>query len=272
MVTENLRAAYARERAKHPDLPALQALRAARYAVRMAGVELPGYAGDSVRIDLPRGEYIVLKLEDDSDADIFERLQCESEPAGDVDGEAPLGWMDRNGRVLYDADPRGWRVAYAWWTDGYGFRQFWEDGRRGNSRHAAWLRARRLARESFNYFREVCEDGYVGYVATLYDAADEEVDEDSCWGFEATGDYCAQEGYGAAQYMIAERAAHWEREVAVAREKAVSIRATARAVIRDMRKARGANLPHACAALRGHLANMRRAHSEAMAIIAGGEA
>lgn len=268
----DIRTAYTRERAQHPDLPALHSLRAARYAVRMAGVNLPGYAGDNVRIDLPRGEYIVLRLEDDPDADIFDRLQCESERASEAPADASLGWMDRDGRILCDADPHGYHVAYAWWTDGYGFAQFWDDGRRTHSRHAAWLRARRLVRQSFDYFRDVCEAGYIGYVVTLYDADGEEVSEESCWGFEAEGDYCAQEGYAVAESMTTDRAAHWEREVAAARDRALMLRTLAHNAIGDMRKARGADLPHACEALRGYLANLRRQHSEAVAVIAEGAA
>lgn len=269
-MNDDIRTAYARERAQHPDRPAAQSLRAARYAVRMKGVSLPRGAGDSVRIDLPRGEYVTLALESDNDADMSERLQFDTEDAryDDATGYAPSGWVSRDGRVLFNGF--GSRVDWQWWTDNYGFAQFRQDGRRNHSRHDAYLRARRLVSEAFDYAATVYDAGYVGYVVTLHDADGREIEDESCWGFEADGDYCAGEGYAVAEGMKAARAAHWEKETAAARDRALALRTLAHNTIGDMRKARGADLPHACDALRGYLANLRRQHSEAMRVIAGG--
>ena len=264
----DIRTAYTHERAKHPDRPALQALRTARYNVRMAGADLPRWAGEDVTMMLPRGERIVMRLEHDSDADIADRFGAtiDYRPARHArEYGAPDWWQDRDGlfhcfesydrfTVDLDHDNRDWHRAH------------------GMARHDAWLRARQDRERAAQAFRDAMADGYVGYIVTLYDAHGDEVEADSCWGFEASDDSAGHEAYSAAVHMAKERAEHWEREVIAAREKAASIRATVRDIIRDMRKARGADLPHACEALRGHLATMRRAHSEAMAIIAGSAA
>lgn len=268
-MNNDVKTEYNRLRLAHPEWAALQTLRAARYNVKMRNVELPGYAGDSVRVELPRGEYIVMKIEPDNDADLSERLQFDTESAryDDVTKYADSGWIDRDGRVLFDGF--GPRVEWQWWSDSYGFSQFWEDGKRSLARHAAWLSARQMVSQSFDYARKISECGYVGYVVTLYDASGTEIEEETCWGFEADGNFCAQDAYAVVESMIASRARQWETEVNSARQRAASIRATARDIISDMRKATGANLPHAREALRAHLAAMRRDHTSAVATIAG---
>lgn len=258
--------AYLAERAD--GTPAAQAIRAARYAVKMAGLEYPRYAGDSVRIELPRGEYIVCELYRDDDADIDERLQCSADvcsSARDAASEgASAGWVARDGRVLFDANGNSW----AWWTDDYGFDQRWEDGRRQHGRHAAWLRARRMVADSFAYYQKVQDAGYVGFVVTLHDAANNELDEESCWGFEGVGDYAGQEARNVADHMAAARAKHWEAETSKARQRAADIRRQARALVADIRHLSGVG-PAACAALRQSLQGLRSEHRQAMAVIAG---
>lgn len=265
----NVKTAYLAERAE--GTPAAQAIRAARYAAKMAGIEYPRYAGDSVRIDLPRGERIVCELQHDDDADINERMRCSIDfcsSARDAASEgAAVGWVARDGRVLADADRHDWM----WWADDYGFEQFWEDGRRQHGRHAAWLRARRMVADSFDYYRQAQDAGFIGFVVTLYDAAGEEVDAESCWGFEAVGDYAGQEARDVADHMAAARARHWEAETAAARQRAADIRHQARALVADIRRLSGVG-PAACAALRQALQGLRADHRQAMAVIAGGAA
>jgi hypothetical protein len=269
-----LHTVYVEERAANPHRSATDALRAARYRLKMRGVEIPKYAGDSVRIELPRGEYIVCALEHDDDADISERLQCEIDHDRDArdaaDNGAADGWISRDGRVLFDANGPRSGYAWAWWISDCPLRERLAYARRSMARHDAWLCARREVADAFDYFREVQEAGYVGYVVTLYDADGEEVEAESVWGYEAEGDYAGQEARHEADAMADARAKYWEAETEKARERARSIRATVRDLIGDLRKARGADLPHACAALRGHLANMRTAHRAAVAVIAGG--
>lgn len=269
----DIKTAYLTKRAK--GAPAAQAIRAARYAVKMAGLEYPSYAGDRVRIGLPRGEHIVCELQHDDDVDICERLQCSADVCGsarDAASEgASEGWIARDGRVLFDANGDGRGYAWAWWTDEYGFEQFWEDGSRQNSKHGAWLRARRMVADSFDYYREVQDAGYVGYVVTLFDATGEEVDSESVWGFEAVGDYAGQEARSVADQMAAARAQYWEAETAAARQRAADIRRQARALVADIRRLSGVGLA-ACAALRQALQVLRADHRQAMAVIAGGAA
>lgn len=264
--------AYFAERAK--GTPAAQAIRAARYATKMAALEYPRYAGDTVTLELPRGERITIALEHD-DADIHERLQCSADvcsSARETASEgASEGWIARDGRVLFDANRDGHGYAWAWWADNYGFGQFWRDGRRQHGRHDAWRRARRMVADSFDYYREVQEAGYVGYVVTLFDAAGEELDAESCWGFESVGDYAGQGARDVADTMAAARAKHWEAETAKARQRAADIRRQARALVADVRRLSGVG-PAACAALRQSLQGLRSEHRQAMAVIAGGAA
>ena len=266
---------YRKARAEHGGTRAIDALRAARYNERMRAVEFPRYVGDDVRIDLPRGEHIVCKLEYDHDTDIRERLGCDWGRAGDVDAEATIGWMDREGHVLFDADPRGYRVSWAWWdadTTGWTLADRIAQRRRnGMSRHAAWLSARESIRREFDYFQEVWDAGYVGYIVTLYDADDNEVEHDSCWGFEAVGDYAGHEARSVADHMADERAKHWERETVKARE---AMRAAGRAftdLMHEYRKARTIG-PATCDAIRARMESLRAQHRAALAVIVGGVA
>lgn len=267
------KAAYLAERAR--GTPAAQAILAARYAVKMVGLEYPRYVGDSVRIDLPRGEHITVTLEHDDAADIGERLQCGIDhcaSARDAASEgASVGWVSRDGRVLFDANRDGRGYTWAWWVDDYGFDQFWEDGRRQHGRHAAWLRARRMVARGFDYYRQVQDAGFVGFVVTLYDAAGEEVEQESSWGFEAAGDDAGQEARDIADYMATARAEQWEAETAAARQRAADIRRQARALVADIRRLSGVG-PAACAALRHALQVLRSEHRQAMDEIAGGAA
>ena len=268
-------AEYRKARAERGGTRAIDALRIARHAVSMYGVNVPRYVGDDVRIELPRGECIICRLEYDSDADIRERLGCDWGRADDVDAEASIGWMDRDGHVLFDADPRGYRVDWAWWdadTTGWTLAdRIAQRRQQGMARHDAWLSARESIRREFDYFQEVWEAGYVGYVVTLYDADGEEVEHDSCWGFEAVGNYAGHEAREAADHMADERAKYWERETIKARE---AMRAAGRAftdLAHEYRKARSIR-PAVCDAIRARMESLRAQHRAALAVIVGGAA
>lgn len=254
---------------------ASQALRMARYKARMVGEDFPRYYGDKITMELPRGESIVMVLEPDHDADIDERLNvsCEDvERYSEVTEHAHDGWIDRNGRVLFDAaGNRSYRYAWQWWTDNYGFAQFWEDGKREHSRHDAWLRAREMVAESFNVYREAREDGYVGYVVTLHDADGDEVDSDSCGGFEATGDYAGQEAFHAAESMAKARAKYWEARAAEAKRDCIALRKRFSDDASEYRFLRtspdAARLPSTCEIVRDRLVQLRARHRDALRVV-----
>lgn len=266
----DIKTAYLAERAK--GTPAGQALCIARYAAKMAGVEYPRWAGDVVRIDLPRGEYIVCRLEGDYGTDAGEQLQCSVDvcrSAGDARrAGAPEGWVARDGRVLVDVDDR---CSWAWLETDYSQQQRRQDASAsGMARHAAWLAARQGAADTGEYWCKARRDGFVGYVVALFDAAGEEVDRGGVWGFDCETT-AGQEARGEADHMAEARAAHWEAETAKARQRAADIRRQARALVTDIRRLSGVG-PAACAALRHALQGLRADHRQAVAVIAGGAA
>lgn len=198
---------------------AADALRSARYNLENRNAVFPCWPGDTTTLDLPRGERIEMELQPDTDADIFERLGCDADDRApdDVAENASEGWQDRDGRIVWDRNGRRWGRDLHMWESGYSLAQRIADRRKYMSRHAAWLDARRSIARDFDYFLRVLNEGYVGYVATLYDSDGEEVDSDSCWGFEADGDYAGMECLDTARHMAEQRAKHWAQEVEKAR-------------------------------------------------------
>ena len=275
MNTELLKA-YRAERAKDGGYMgktrAADALRSARCVIANRGAEFPRYAGDSVRMELPRGEYVEMRLEPDSDSDIFERLGVSADDRApyDVADNACDGWIDRGGCVLWDRG--GWsRTAYYLWESGYSLAQRIADRRKYMGRHAAWIHARQSIARDFDYFREVLNAGYVGYVATLYGAAGDEVTEDSCWGFDADGDYAGLECLSAARYLATQRAKHWAQEVEKARAENERVRAAFSSLSAEYRAARNVG-PAVCDAIRARLAALRQEYRANVRTIAGGAA
>lgn len=247
---------------------AQRALQAARYNVRMAGAEFPRYVGDDATMALPRGERIVMRLEHDYDSDVAERFGASvSERTMPDEFDAPDWWQDRDGLfyvrdgrrcwrwdvVDLDVDSRDWHRAH------------------GMARHDAWLAARAGRERAARAYRDAMDGGYVGYVVTLYDANGEEVEEDSVWGFEASDDCAGREAYDAALHMAVNRAEHWRRETAKARD---AMRAAGRAfadLAHEYRKARSIG-PAVCDAIRTRLESLRAQHRAALAVIVGGAA
>lgn len=252
---------------------ASQALRMARYNVRMVGKDFSRYYGDKITMELPRGESITMVLEPDHNADIDERLNVSREDVerySDVMEHAHDGWIDRDGRVLLDMG-RNWHRRWQWWMGGYGFAQFWEDGKREHSRHDAWLRAREMVAESFKYYREVREDGYVSYVVALHDADGDEVDSDSCGGFEATADYAGQEAFRAAESMAEARAKYWKARAAEAKHDAIALRKRFSDDASEYRFLRAspdaARFPSTCEIVRDRLVQLRARHRDALRVV-----
>lgn len=254
-------------KARADGATAQRALESARYNVRMAGVEFPRYVGDDVTMALPRGERIVMKLEYDSDADIADRFGATINSQPDRHARehgAPDWWQDRDGlfhcferydrfTIELDHDNREWYRAH------------------GMARHDAWLRARQDRERAARAFRDAMEDGYVGYVGyvvTLYDTDDNEVDTESCWGYEASDDWAGQEAYGVAESMAEERAAYWEREVTAARGRMHAAGVAFTDLAHEYRKARSIG-PAVCDAIRARLGALRAEHRAALAVIVG---
>lgn len=275
-MNNDLLKAYRAERAKdggYMGKPrAADALRSARCTIANLGADFPRYADCTARLELPRGEYVEMRLEPDSDSDIFERLDVSENDrvADDVADNAGEGWIDRDGRVLWGRG--GWgRTDYYLLESGYSLAQRIADRSKYMSRHAAWLHARQSIAQDFDYFRRVLDKGYVGYVATLYDAAGSEVDEDSCWGFEAVDDYAGLECLGAAQCLATRRAQHWVQEVENARAENKRIGAAFSSLAAEYRAARNIG-PAVCDAIRAKLAALREEYRANVRTIAGGAA
>lgn len=178
MITE-----YKKNRAA--GMAARDAIRAARYSVKMAALDWPRYAGDAVTLELPRGERIVIALEHDNDPtgdDFYTIDYCQTARDTHRAG-APDGWIDRAGRVLVDVDDRR---SWAWLETDYTLQERRRDASRagGMARHAAWLAARANLARAADHWRKVQRDGLVGFVVTLFNAAGEEADIEGVWGFD----------------------------------------------------------------------------------------
>lgn len=270
--------AYKAARVVHPwgVTSAAGALRSVRYAERMkaCGVDAPRYVGDDVTVDMPRGESILIRLEHDSDADVEERLQVSLSYIGrdawrydDIFSNAPDWWQDRDGTFYFTGERRGERYAM---TENNPINV--EDYRGRMGRHGAYLCARAVREASAKNVRAAMEDGYVGYVVTLRDADGNEVDQDSCWGFEATGDYAGDEARHAALHMMEARAKHWAAKVVEAKGAAAATREAFRNLAREYRRVSEIVGAHVCTAIRDRLESLRAEHHAAVRIIVGGEA
>lgn len=254
-------------KARTDGATAQSALASARYNVRMAEAEFPRWAGEEVTMMLPRGERIVMRLEHDSDADTADRfgVTIDHRPARHArEYGAPDWWQDREGlfhcfelydrfTVDLDSDNRDWHR------------------KRGMARHDAWLRARQDREIAARALRGAMEDGYVGYVVTLYDANGGEVGEESCWGFEASDDSAGREAYSEAVHMAKERAEYWQREVAAARDRMHAAGVAFTDLAHEYRKARSIG-PAMCDVIRARLESLRAQHRAALAVIVGGAA
>ena len=270
--------AYKAARVVHPwgVIRAADALRSVRYAERMktCEVDAPRYVGDDVTVDLPRGESISIRLEHDTDADVEDRLQVSLSYIGrdawrydDIFSNAPDWWQDRDGTFYFTGDRRGERYTM---TENSSINA--EDYRGRMGRHDAYLCARAVREASAKCVREAMSDGYVGYVVTLRDADGDEVEEDSCWGFEATGDYAGNEARHVALHMMEERAKYWQQRVGEAQRDATVARMAFAGLAREYRELRDSVGANVCTAIRARLDSLRAEHHAAVRIIVGGDA
>ena len=136
---------------------------------------LPDYAGDQVRYELPGGLHAVVKIEHDTDY---------TPPWENSDGHGVVSDWEHRG----EADGR-WVLHRDWYDTRYydwvetvkiAMRDGW--GHSGGDIMDA-------VRRDYEYLRAWCNDEwyYVGLIVELYDANEELIGEDSCWGYES---YC----------------------------------------------------------------------------------
>lgn len=136
---------------------------------------LPDYAGDQVRYELPGGLYAIVKLEYDTD---YNWPWKNSDGHGVVSDWEHCGEADGRWELCEDHYSRRY---YDWVeTVKIAMRDGW--GHSGGDIMDA-------VRRDYEYLRAWCNDEwyYVGVIVELYDANDELIGEESCWGYES---YC----------------------------------------------------------------------------------
>lgn len=252
-------------RVNRTTMRASDALRHARYLCKMQGADYPRYAGDDVRMELPHGESITMRLETDCDADVFERfsisrdMKCVSD---DVCSNAHEGWINRDGDIVMDTRANSWNHRdWRYFASDYPLAQRVADFRkRGMSRHLAWLAARESLARDYDAFCEAMQNGYCGYIVTFRDKEGREIDC-GCWGFEATDDCAGKEAYAVAQSMRDDRAIQWIEKKTQAHKDARHARTRFHNLARDFTAHRGDYGTAICEAIRAQ-------HKAAISVIA----
>lgn len=154
---------------------------------------MPDYAGEEQRYELNNGFYAIVKIEYDDDY---------GPPWENCDGHGVISDWERrsntNGR---------WTLA----EDGYSRRYYdWKETlkiakRDGWGTHNGDLMGAVL--RDYEYLCSWCTDQwhYVGLIVELYDAEDELISEDSCWGYESFAeDYLCSEARSWLSRMLKE--------------------------------------------------------------------
>lgn len=151
---------------------------------------MPDYVGDHVRYKLPGGLYAIVKIEYDTDY---------SPPWENSDGHGVVSdWEhreERNRRWVLCQDR--WDYRYYDWRETMNIAK-----RDGWSRSGDIMDA---VRSDYEYLRAWCNDEwyYVGVVVELYDAKDELIWEESCWGYESyCEDYLCSEARSWLRWML----------------------------------------------------------------------
>ena len=151
---------------------------------------MPNYAGDQVRYELPGGLYAIVKIEYDTDY---------NPPWENSDGHGVVSdWEHREER------DRRWVLCQDRWDYRYyDWRETMNIAKRdGWSRSGDIMDA---VRSDYEYLRAWCNDNwyYVGLIVELYDANDELISEESCWGYESyCEDYLCSEARSWLRYML----------------------------------------------------------------------
>lgn len=204
---------YKLERAKNRT--AKDALCTARYEARFGQgshcqVALPltcgtAYEGEEERV-LPNGWKIKFKTQYDTDHE---------PPWEDCDG---MGVVTDCIHGVTDEEKYGWELYSGHYTHRYfdwratlpiAIKEGWDAPPYGSGTKQE--QAMRAMRKTFEFLHGWCNDNwrYVGLIVTLYDENDEELGEDSCWGFESEG----------ADAYITEQMRSWAAHMIVAARK-----------------------------------------------------
>lgn len=151
---------------------------------------MPDYAGEEVRYELPGGLYAIVKIEYDMDY---------SPPWENNDGHGVVSdWENREER------DRRWVLCQDRWDYRYyDWRETLKIAKRdGWSRSGDIMDA---VRRDYEYLRAWCNDEwyYVGLIVELYNADDELIGEESCWGYESyCEDYLCSEARSWLRWML----------------------------------------------------------------------
>lgn len=135
---------------------------------------MPDYAGYEVRYELPGGLYAIVKLEYDTDYNW---------PWKNSEGHGVVSDWEHCG----EADGR-WELCEAHYSRRYyDWRETLKIAKRDGWGHSGDIMD--AVRRDYEYLRAWCNDEwyYVGLIVELYDANEELIGEDSCWGYES---YC----------------------------------------------------------------------------------
>lgn len=202
---KSVRDYYKLERAE--GQPAFQALISAKHDARYGMVQdfycrvttpiqrrkhalVPDDAGEEVRYKLPGGLYAIVKIEYDTDY---------SPPWEDSDGHGVVSdWEhhgEANGRWVLHHDRYDTRY--------YDWRETLKIAKRDGWGHSGDIMG--AVRRDYEYLRAWCNDEwhYVGVVVELYDANDELISEESCWGYESyCEDYLCSEARSWLRWML----------------------------------------------------------------------
>lgn len=186
---KSVRDYYKLERAE--GQPAFQALISAKHDARYGMIQgfycrvitpiqrrkhrlLPDYAGEEVRYKLPGGLYAIVKIEYDTDY---------GPPWENSYGHGVVSdWEHREER------DRRWVLCQDRWSyRHYDWRETLKIAKRDGWSHSGDIMD--AVRSDYEYLRAWCNNKwcYVGVIVELYDANEELIGEESCWGYES---YC----------------------------------------------------------------------------------
>lgn len=202
----------------------------AQTALRMSKRPDTPHIGDKHRIELPRGEYIEIRIRPDDFHHHDEQFNLhyleryEKHPA-------EHGWLDRNDRMLVFVDRRNW--AWLENTDPYDALPYL---RKIRARHDAWLESREQVKETLLAAFQMLEEGTYHYTVELFDAEANSIDEytESCGGYWEE-EAAADDALDQAKYLQRLRAEDWQKTITANRAETITLRATMRQLIKELR-------------------------------------
>lgn len=151
---------------------------------------MPDYAGEEVRYELPGGLHAIVKIEYDSD---YTPAWENSEGHGVVSDWEHRG--EANGRWVLHHDMYDTRY--------YDWKETLKIAKRDGWGHSGDIMG--AVRRDYEYLRAWCNNEwyYVGVIVELYDANEELIGEESCWGYESyCEDYLCSEARSWLRWML----------------------------------------------------------------------